>query len=241
MRYVIVSDIHGNLEALQAVVMECQKLQIQTFLCIGDVVGYGASPKECINLLGKIKAKVVAGNHDWAVSGRLDASYFTEDGKAAVEWTRSQISFETIQALSNLPLVYKNQDLILVHATLHSPERFIYMEDYEKAQATFELMDKSICFVGHTHVPQIYVQQNGKIYLLPQQEIEVNLENKYIINVGSVGQPRDENPMASFCIYDTNAQLVEIRRVQYNIKEAQRKIKEAGLPLTLASRLDLGK
>ncbi|MBL8013667.1 MAG: metallophosphoesterase, partial [Candidatus Omnitrophica bacterium] len=181
MRYAILSDIHGNWEALQAVIAECERMRIEMFLCAGDVVGYGANPRECIRLLGQIKASVVAGNHDWAVSGRLDASYFTEDGKAAVEWTRSQISFETIQALNHLPLIYKNKDLIVVHATLSFPEKFIYLDDYPKAEATFELMDRPVCFVGHTHVPQIYVQHNERMYLLSQQEVEINDSSKYIV------------------------------------------------------------
>ncbi len=241
MRYAIISDIHGNLEGLRAVLRECSLAQVQALLCAGDIVGYGANPKECLAIIRQFKAMAVAGNHDWAVGGRLDFSHFTDDGRAAVEWTRSQISMEDIAYLNALELSVKNKDLILVHASLYQPQEFRYMTDVSKAMESFALMDVPVCFIGHTHVPGVFVQADGKSYYLDNSTVEIQPRYKYIVNAGSVGQPRDGNPMAGFCIYDTGLQTIELRRVPYNIHEAQRKILEAGLPRNLAFRLAVGK
>ena len=240
MRYGILSDIHANAEALEAVINVLLEKGIKDFLCCGDTVGYGADPKRCLNALKRLKAVHIAGNHDWAVSGRIDATYFTEDGKAAILWTRNNISLEEINYLNNFELTYKNKHLILVHATLDDPLRYDYLNKISKCAATFNVMDKPVCFIGHTHIPQIFIQQGHNIYNTQQTEIEINPENKYIINVGSVGQPRDNNPMASYAIYDTDQQLVEIKRVRYNVLSAQKAILEAGLPAKLAQRLTTG-
>jgi predicted phosphodiesterase len=240
MRYGIITDIHGNLEALQEVLKECRAKRVQTLLCAGDIVGYGASPKECVALIRQWKAVVVAGNHDWAVSGRLDFSHFTEDGKAAIEWTRSFVSLEDIAFLNSLELSVKNKDAILAHASLHQPGQFMYMTNVAKIIPSFALMDVPVCFIGHTHVPGIYVESDQKFYDLKDSTIEIDLKNKYIVNAGSVGQPRDGNPMASFCLYDTELKMIELRRVPYDIASAQQKIIKAGLPHSLALRLAKG-
>ena len=241
MRYAILSDIHGNLEALQAVLETCRTFKVSALLCCGDIVGYGANPKEVLSIIRQFKVMTVAGNHDWAVGGRLDFSHFTDDGRAAVEWTRTQISMEDIAYLNSLELVVKNKDCILVHASLYHSQEFRYMTNISKATESFILMDVLVCFIGHTHVPAVFVEAGGKLYNLDNSAIELQPGYKYMVNAGSVGQPRDGNPMASFCIYDTQLQTIELRRVPYNIQEAQRKILEAGLPKNLALRLALGK
>jgi len=241
MRYAVISDIHGNLEGLQAVLRECSLAKVQAILCTGDIVGYGANPKECLAIIRQFKIITVAGNHDWAVGGRLDFSHFTDDGRAAVEWTRGNISMEDIAYLNGLELVVKNKDCILVHASLDHPKEFRYMTNVSKVTESFTLMDVPVCFIGHTHVQGVFVQADGKFYYLDNSTIEIQPRYKYIVNSGSVGQPRDGNPMAGFCIYDTQLQTIELRRVPYNIHEAQKKILEAGLPQNLAFRLSLGK
>ncbi|VAX36320.1 hypothetical protein MNBD_UNCLBAC01-10 [hydrothermal vent metagenome] len=241
MRYAILSDIHGNLEALGAVADECHQQHVGKILCAGDTVGYGANPKECLDFLQKFKVPSVAGNHDWAVGGRLDASYFTDNGKAAIAWIRSNIPFEYFNYLNGLTTVYKNEDVIVTHASLNTPEYFDYLNNITKAPNTFTLMDRPVCFIGHTHVPQIFIQQGENIVYSHTAEVEVIPECKYIVNVGSVGQPRDKNSMASYCIYDTDSGLIQLRRVSYDIVTAQQKILAAGLPKALATRLSLGK
>ncbi len=240
MRYAILSDIHGNLEALEAVIADCKCQKVDTVLCAGDIIGYGTNPKECIEILQKYKVVCVAGNNDWAVSGRLDATHFTPDEKAAIMWTRDNLPFEYYNYLNALELILKNKDFILAHSTLHNPKDFHYMDDISKAPDTFYLMDNPVCFVGHTHVPKIFIQQGSNIFYSNGLDIEVNPTYKYVVNAGSVGQPRDGNPMASYCIYDTKMKMIENKRVRYDVAAAQQKILAAGLPEFLAQRLAVG-
>lgn len=240
MRYAIISDIHGNLQALTAVLLEIRKLNVERLLCTGDIIGYGANPKECLDTLRKLRTIMVAGNHDWAVSGRLDAAHFTDDGKAAVLWTRTQISLEDITFLNGLQSGLQNKDCLLVHGSLVSPENFIYMHGINQAIEAFPLLDRPVCFTGHTHVPRIFVEHKGQVFQNDQPEIEIKPDCKCFVNVGSVGQPRDGNPMASFCIYDADTRMIELKRVPYDIAGAQKSIMEAGLPSMLAQRLSTG-
>ena len=249
MRYGIFSDVHGNLEAFQAVLEAYKKENIDTYLCAGDSVGYGANPGECLHLIRELKAQSVAGNHDWAVAGKLDCHYFNRAAQEAVFWTQHQISPEDRNFLSNLDLVYSHDDLILVHGTLYEPACFHYLVEREQADRIFHLMDRNICFIGHTHVPLVLVQDGEGRNILPdskpsasggRSKIELDSRPRYIVNVGSVGQPRDGNPLAAYCIYDSDARTFEIHRIAYDIETAQRKILEAGLPEFLAYRLRMG-
>ncbi len=240
MRYAILSDIHGNWEALDAVVAACHRLGARRFLCVGDTVGYGANPRECLEAHKALGMASVAGNHDWAVGGRLDASYFNEYGKAGVAWCRNHLPLEYFQYLNALELVFRNDDLILVHGSLNHPERFAYLRDISEAADTFYLMDRPVCFIGHTHVPQIFVQRQGRVFYAPGTDIELEPDGKYIVNVGSVGQPRDGNPMAAYAIYDTETRMISLKRTPYDIAMAQHRILQAGLPEFLARRLTVG-
>lgn len=242
MKYGIISDIHGNFEALSAVIKDAQRNRVETLLCAGDVVGYGASPAKCIELLQELKTTSVAGNHDWAVSGRLDYSYFTKEGIEAVNWTKQWMSLEQIEYLNALPLIVQNEDLTMVHGTLQHPEKFMYLRDIDKAPDTFFKMQTQVCFIGHTHRPCVFMmaKQGGSIYFADTEMIELRDDVKYIINGGSVGQPRDGIPMAAYCIYDTKLQMVEIKRVKYDVELAQHRIRQAGLPEILAQRIAIG-
>jgi predicted phosphodiesterase len=241
MRYAIISDIHGNLEALRAVLEDCRALELNSLLCLGDIVGYGANPKECLSLIRQSKAIIVAGNHDWAVCGRLDASYFTKDGRAAIEWTRGQMNLEEKTYLNSLPLILSNEDCMIVHSSAKNPSQFPYLTDIAKAKEAFEGMgDQKVCFIGHTHEPKLFIKKAGECYELNALDIDMAQEDQYIVNVGSVGQPRDGDSMASFCVYDTIKQTIQIKRCIYDISSAQEKIIQAGLPKTLALRLAKG-
>lgn len=241
MKLGILSDIHGNLEAFTAVLKECHSLGVQSILCIGDVVGYGPNPKECLQLIQSINAVCVAGNHDWAVSGKLDPSYFTDDGKQVVMWSRTQLDQEDMRYINSLQLIYQNQGVTMVHSSLNHPELFFRVGDASAALSTFELLKTPVCFVGHTHLPKIFVKHEDRLFEAPQMESQIYNDRKYIINVGSVGQPRDYNPYASYGFYDLDSELIEIRRVRYDIKTTQNKILERGLPKSLAQRLELGR
>ncbi len=240
MRYGILADIHGNLEAFNAVIEACRNYGVRQFFCLGDIVGYGANPKECIALVRENKMTTVAGNHDWAACGRLDREYFNPTAKEAIIWTAEHLTNEEKSYLYNLELTFTHKEFILVHGTLNQPEEFHYLTDIDESMDTFYLMDRGVCFVGHTHVPQIFVKDKDNVDFCPLDYVEVEGDGKYIVNVGSVGQPRDGNPMAAYGIYDPDLKRIEIKRVPYDVKAAQKKILEASLPEMLASRLTIG-
>jgi predicted phosphodiesterase len=240
MRYGIISDIHGNWEALEAVIAACRNEGARQIFCLGDIVGYGANPRECIDLIRNYNIPTVAGNHDWAAVRKFDPIDFQDFAKTAIFWTQTQLRPDDEEFLKSIPLVFNQSDLVLVHGTLNQPEQFHYLTDLTKAADTFYAMRPSVCFVGHTHVPQILIQQRRMVAYASGLAIEFKDDNKYIVNVGSVGQPRDGNPQASFGIFDPDLKRVQIKRVAYDIESAQRKILEAGLPDFLAKRLAVG-
>ena len=242
MRYAIFADIHANLEAFEAVLQALASECIEQYLCVGDIVGYSANPRECIHRLKQLNPITVCGNHDWASAGLLDTSYFNPYAKEAVVWTEEQLSAEDKQFLRGLKLTYNNELLTLVHGTLNNPEQFHYIYDAYTAKETLKLTDTNICFVAHSHIPVVLLKErDNRINFSLKSEIEISPKVVYVVNLGSVGQPRDGDPRASFCIYDSDKRIVEIRRINYNIKEAQNKIIKAGLPGTLAGRLAEGR
>lgn len=242
MRYGIFSDIHSNAEALGAVIEAYKKEYIDKYLCIGDIVGYATNPKECIEKTKMLAMITVAGNHDRASVNLFSADYFNPLAKEAVIWTQHNLDDQSRYFLEGLKLIYKNEDLTMVHGTLEEPQDFNYMTDGYIALKTSELLETDICFVGHTHVPGTFIKsENGSIQYQTENNIDIKEKNKYIINVGSVGQPRDGNPEAAYCIYDTKNKNVQIKRINYDVQAAQRKIINAGLPGFLGERLLVGR
>jgi len=277
-RYGIFSDIHSNVEALDAVIQAYRTEDIDKYLCIGDIVGYAANPNECIEKAKMLAMISVAGNHDRACVNLFSADYLNPFAKEAVIWTQSNLDDQSKYFLEHLPFIYKNEDLTMVHGTLDEPQDFHYMSDGYTASKTFGLLETDVCFVGHTHVPGIFIHsqqenlaihsedeqrllsinhsrprplgrgsrrliksENGNIAYQKESGINIKEGNKYIIDVGSVGQPRDGNPEAAYCIYDTKKKNIEIKRVSYDIQAARGKIINAGLPGFLAERLLLGR
>jgi len=242
MRYGILSDIHSNLEALNAVMGAFLNEAIDQYLCVGDIVGYAANPRECIEKVQSLNCPVVAGNHDWACVSLFSLEHFNPIASEAVLWTRSKLSENNQAYLESLKLTFKNKDLALVHGTLDNPQDFSYMTDGFVAEETFRLMDAPICFIGHTHVPGIFTKDGDEqIHYREDSSCDLALGHKYIVNVGSVGQPRDGNTQAAYCIYDTVAKKVEIKRAPYEIELTRKKINSAGLPEYLSHRLFLGR
>jgi len=242
MRYAIFSDIHSNLEAFDAVINAYKKESIDRYIHVGDVVGYAANPKECIEQLKKITDIAVAGNHDWAAVNLFSLEHFNPEAGEAILWTRKNLDESSRGFLEELKLVYKNEDLTAVHGTLHHPRDFNYLNDAYIAEETFRILETTVCFVGHTHSPGIFSKDKTEnIYHRKSNKIILEESTKYIIDVGSVGQPRDENPQAAYCIYDTVKKEIEIKRVAYNLKAAKDKIIKAGLPKFLGERLAVGK
>jgi len=241
MRYAIFSDIHANLEALDAVIKAYEKEKIDEYLCVGDIVGYAANHRECIEIVSALAAVCVAGNHDWASIDLFPDSYFNPFAKEAIAWTKRNLDAQEKIYLESLKLTFKNQDLTLVHGTLDSPESFDYMTDEFTAGKSFGLLENNVCFVGHSHIPGIFIKnKDDRIHYLENLQSDIKEGNKYIINVGSVGQPRDGNPDAAFSIYDAAKKEVQIKRVGYDMKAAREKIISFGLPRFLGDRLLMG-
>jgi predicted phosphodiesterase len=240
-KFGIYSDIHANLEALEVVLAEFEREQVDHFICLGDIVGYGANPSECLELVREREGITIAGNHDFAISGKLNIDFFNSYAKEAVLWTRQQLSREQLQYLRDLDLVHEWGDtLTAVHGTLNFPEMFDYIQTSYDAHLSLELLNNPVCFLGHSHVPVTF-KQGPTVTFSMESEIEIETDSKTLVNIGSVGQPRDENPRSSFCIYDTDLKKVFIRRMDYDIDKAAGKIIEAGLPEILGERLKYGR
>ncbi len=241
MRYAIFADIHSNLEAFQTVLKALKELAIDELICAGDIIGYGANPQACLELIKENQVKTIAGNHDFFAVNLSFAKRLNPSAKEAIFWTAKTINEEAKEFLRKLLFIYEDKNLICAHGTLDNPKDFNYLLGQSEALETFKLLRKNICFVAHTHFPLVFTLQNNKIDLSYLESVEIKPENKYICNVGSVGQSRDGNPKACFCVFDTKKRLVETKRISYNIKEAQDKIRKAGLPEILAARLDQGR
>lgn len=241
MRVLVLSDIHANLAALNQVLNEAG--EFDTIWCLGDVVGYGPAPNACINRLRELGPEYwLAGNHDWAALDKLDISDFNPMARLAALWTRKRLTPENFAFLETLPArVQASDQFTLAHG---SPRRPIweYVLDVRTAAANFAHFETPYCLVGHTHVPVLYRQHNGRVdvpvYTLGDP---FELKNgRLIINPGGVGQPRDGDPRASYLMLDTDALTVTYYRVEYPVQETQAKMSEAGLPARLITRLNYG-
>lgn len=241
MRYAILSDIHSNLEALRAVLADARD-RADGCLCLGDVVGYGADPGPCIDLIAERCDGIVAGNHEHGVAGLIGLDWFNPWARVAAEWTRGRLGAEAHAWLAALPLAREVADATLVHASPAHPEEWDYLVSSEDGFTAFGAFATRVCFVGHSHVPRAWVQGSwGHDYDAVPQTVTLDAGCRYIVNVGSVGQPRDHDPRAAYALWDLDARRVEIRRVAYDVVAAQAKILSAGLPGLLAKRLAEGR
>jgi predicted phosphodiesterase len=240
MRFAIFSDTHGNLEALEAVLADACKRKCTHFVCLGDIVGYNANPHECVERIRELDCPTVKGNHDEQASLSLSTSDFNELAERAIQWTRDNLTEEDKQWLRELPLQKKVRDFTIVHATLDTPAQWGYVFNNLDAAASFTYQHTTVCFFGHTHVPMVFIRDEG-VRREWIDHIRIEPTKKYLINMGSVGQPRDGNWRAAYCIYDIENNLVEQLRVKYDLAVAQQKIIKAGLPRLLAERLALGR
>lgn len=242
MKYAIIADIHGNLDALQVVLedIRAQNIDDRHIVCLGDVVGYNAQPKECLKIVRDLNIPCVKGNHDDLCSTNNELEGFNPHAADAVHWTREQLDDEEKAWLRDLKFTRMVANFTMVHATLDAPERWQYVFDKLAAAANFPYQLTQMCFFGHTHVPVAFMRDTvvrGGTY----SKFKIDPAKKYFINVGAVGQPRDNNPKCAYVVYDLDAQTIELRRLDYDIESAQRKIREAGLPERLAERLAYGR
>lgn len=240
MKIALFSDIHANLEALEAVLADAEAEGCDSYICLGDIVGYNADPVACLERVRAMGCPVIKGNHDQDSSNDRSLDMMNPNAAEALHWTREQLNPEQREWLARLRLVRQIHDFTVVHATLDQPVSWNYVTNKFDAMANFSYQVTPVCFYGHTHVPRIFVR-NSRVQEVPAESITIEAESKYFINTGSVGQPRDGDWRACYCIYDTDLNQVTFRRIEYDIKTAQQKILAAGLPEFLAERLAQGR
>jgi len=225
MKIAVISDIHGNLPALEAVLEDCDQRDLRKIICLGDVVGYGASPNECCDLIRSKCEVCIMGNHDSALVGATPMQFFNAYARSAIEWSQAVVDEQNKQWLTALQLMHTIADILFVHATPKDPGAWNYIHNPDEAAVHFAVMSPGrTAFIGHSHIPAHFVGP----------------ENRRIINIGSVGQPRDRNPLAGYVMYDTDTRNFQWCRVNYDVQRAAQKIRDAGLPEFLASRLFVG-
>ena len=242
MRYAILGDVHANLSALETVVTAIESSAVDRILSVGDVVGYGAAPREVIQFLRELDVAVVKGNHDAAVARELDTRCFNPFARAAAEWTSAALGREETAWLRDLPLVQHFEHCSLAHGTFAHPERFDYIQCTEDADPSLDEMPLPLCFVGHTHVPVTILRpvDSPRTGYTIDFELELADVKRALITVGSVGQPRDEDPRAAWGLYDSSTKVFTLQRTEYDIEREAARIRAAGLPDMLADRLFLG-
>ena len=238
MRYVIISDVHGNMEALKAVLKEISKERADALLFLGDSVGYGPEPNESVELLRKEADILLVGNHDHAVLGLTDIEYFNPYARAAIEWTKDVLTDDNREFLRGLPIVRTLEGILLVHSTPKEPEQWHYISNLWDAFVNFFAFKERVCLVGHSHYPVILEQDRKGEISVYKDHATLRQGCRYIINVGSVGQPRDGNPDAAYAVLTEDS--IEIKRVSYDIVSTQKKMRRAGLPDYLIDRLVRG-
>lgn len=241
--YAVLGDIHANIDALNAVLDDARAQGVTHFVCVGDVVGYNAAPAACIRAVrDELGCPCVRGNHDHYVSDPgTNLADFHPSAAQVVEWTRSQLAADDVQWLHDLPLQKPVMGFMLVHATLDKPDHWGYVFENQQAEANFSYQYTPLCFHGHTHVPIIYSNEPGGVLHYQPRDFTLELGQRLFINVGSVGQPRDGDPRASYVVYDMAARQIRFRRVAYDVQAAMARNRLAGLPEKCASRLEIGR
>jgi predicted phosphodiesterase len=242
MLYGIISDIHSNLEALNAALSFLQK-KVDKIISLGDIIGYGPNPNECCETIKRLDISSIAGNHEYAVLDKTDINWFNKNARDAILWTKKELKQENIHFLSQLAEILNFDDFTIAHGSLRDPINE-YIDSLRVAIGTFERMKNRICLVGHTHVPVIIgIREDGNYdgrLIKDNDVIYLGDYKKVIVNVGSVGQPRDGNPKAACGILDTEKQEISIFRLEYDIEAVQKKMEECNLPRPLIDRLSHG-
>ena len=243
-RIALISDIHGNIDALEAVLADIKGREVAEIVCLGDIVGYGAAPVECVKLVRENCTTIVMGNHDQYAQYDIPIIGLSSHVAGGVSHAHKELTKEDREWIKGLPLVAEVHGFTVVHASLAiAPETFSYLNTDMVAAFHFEQQSTPLCFIGHTHRPEIVTMFKGRIgwELLWEGDTLLDRSKTCVVNVGSVGQPRDDNPKAAYGIHDTEMGLFSLHRVAYDIEAAQNRIKAAGLPWKNAARLAEGK
>lgn len=241
MKYAILGDIHSNLEALQVVLNHAKQQNCTHYVSLGDIVGYGPNPKECLEIIRGLNCPVIMGNHDEYCATKLDLTGFNPMAAEAIKWTRNQLAEDDREWLHSLKYSRVVESFTIVHATLDLPEKWAYVFDKLAAAASINYQRTQLCFNGHTHVPVAFVRTPTGVQGGLYTRLKIEIGRKYFVNAGSIGQPRDRNSKAAYVTYDLINNLIELQRVDYDFTVTQQKILAAGLPVSLADRLEYGK
>lgn len=246
MRLAVFSDIHGNLEALEAFISHATHQAVDQFVCLGDIIGYGANPNACFDRLSNLTPlQMLLGNHDAAVIWQTSPYEMSPNASKSILWTMDQLATPHSDRIKHLQALLKMDDMVFCHATPNDPTGWHYMTTWIRAVQAFIFCRGRVTFVGHTHCPKVMVLKSGyKVKTSPPPEdgrLNLAVGRRYIINCGSIGQPRDGNPKSAYVIYDTDQELVEFIRIDYDIDGAARRIVDKGLPKYLAQRLYKGR
>ena len=240
MRYGIISDIHANGEALDEAIQYLESAHVDEYVCVGDVVGYGADPNRCMDIVTGLTHAIVAGNHDHAAAGLTDIEYFNEYARASAIWTAEHLHDVHKGYIKTLPLTLRLGDALFVHSTPYHPQEWYYLLTHFQFVAAFQHFTEKICFIGHSHQPIVFEKGHTSTGPLKGTAFSLFDGSQYIVNVGSIGQPRDKDARLCCCIYDSTEGTVELIRLEYDVAKAQEKIRKAGLPEFLAHRLAHG-
>jgi len=241
MRWAIVSDIHSNLEALEEVLADLERERPESLVCLGDFVGYGASPNECIERLRPRLAAAVVGNHDLGACGKIQLGSFSGDAAQAARWTGTTLTPANRDYLAALPFTTRWRDARLVHASPARPESWAYVLSPADAAEEMRAFEERMCFIGHSHYPGVFEQDGaGAIRYTRAAVVRLVPGHRYLVNVPSVGQPRDSDARAGYQMVDEEEGLLRQVRLGYDIAGAMRRIREAGLPHFLSERLQWG-
>lgn len=240
MKYLVFSDVHGNAEALAALIEEIERLRPDLVVSLGDVVGYGASPAECVELVGRHADITICGNHDFVASGLGEGDDFNAAARTAIDWTRSVLSAAQRERLAAYDSLRRHGECVFAHASPVDPLEWNYIFTARDAQRIFRAGGERFVCIGHTHIPAVFSWREGAGCRIERSSIiETEPDRRYLINAGSIGQPRDGVSAAGFALLDTRKGRITLRRVPYDIDSAQERIRVCGLPESLASRLVL--
>ncbi|MBN1543446.1 metallophosphoesterase family protein [candidate division KSB1 bacterium] len=241
MTIAVLSDIHANLEALDVVLEYIERCGCDRIICLGDVVGYGPNPNECIERLRMRADRVLLGNHDHAAIGLTDPMTFNRYARQAIEWTGETLTPSSRKFLQQLPATCQEESCLCVHASPYAPLDWRYISSVSQAALEFRHFDEAFCFIGHSHVPLVFCLRGNRVLRLHKSSLQLERQARYIINVGSVGQPRDGNPQAAVGIWRPQQRIYELCRLDYDFQTTQKKMRTLHMPAYLVERIAHGR
>jgi predicted phosphodiesterase len=237
----LISDIHGNLSALDAVLNHIASEKITTIYCLGDIVGYGPEPSACLKRVSDTCDIILMGNHEYHVLGLVNEQTLNPVARQSAEWTRAQLGDTDLALISDLDMDAHLAEIYLVHASPHTPDQWRYIISTNEAELAFDHFDEHICFYGHSHLPMIFSKSSeGGVRQQIGHDFDLDREKRYLVNVGSVGQPRDNDSRAAYVTFNTDTGDITYHRVDYDIERTQQLMRKAGLPALLTDRLAVG-